>query len=201
MFKKILALVGLILSLPANAAAVQYTYEGNDLDKIESWLTPQCPNNSCPSEVTSLYFSFELSAPIGPNSTYSGALVFDAFDVFYFTDGYTEIDDLSTYSARWELHTDSEGNIDTWLFSIAKPVNTLLAGDFFRMHSSWGLINFIDYDLVNYCAADECGAYPGMLQDTSPGTWTMTVSPVPVPAAAWLFGSALIGLAGIKRKK
>ena len=26
-------------------------------------------------------------------------------------------------------------------------------------------------------------------------------SPVPVPAAAWLFGSALIGLAGIKRKK
>jgi hypothetical protein len=28
-----------------------------------------------------------------------------------------------------------------------------------------------------------------------------TVSAVPVPAAAWLFGSALIGLAGIKRKK
>ena len=27
------------------------------------------------------------------------------------------------------------------------------------------------------------------------------VAPVPVPAAAWLFGSALIGLAGIKRKK
>lgn len=27
------------------------------------------------------------------------------------------------------------------------------------------------------------------------------LSPVPVPAAAWLFGSALIGLAGIKRKK
>jgi hypothetical protein len=26
-------------------------------------------------------------------------------------------------------------------------------------------------------------------------------SPVPVPAAAWLFGSALISLAGIKRKK
>lgn len=27
------------------------------------------------------------------------------------------------------------------------------------------------------------------------------VSPVPLPAAAWLFGSALLGLAGIKRKK
>ena len=30
---------------------------------------------------------------------------------------------------------------------------------------------------------------------------TLTFSDVPVPAAAWLFGSALIGLAGIKRKK
>ena len=30
---------------------------------------------------------------------------------------------------------------------------------------------------------------------------TISASPVPVPAAAWLFGSALIGLAGIKRKK
>ena len=28
-----------------------------------------------------------------------------------------------------------------------------------------------------------------------------TISPVPVPAAAWLFGSAMIGLVGIKRKK
>lgn len=27
------------------------------------------------------------------------------------------------------------------------------------------------------------------------------VSEVPIPAAAWLFGSAFIGLAGIKRKK
>lgn len=31
------------------------------------------------------------------------------------------------------------------------------------------------------------------------GSWSTTS--VPVPAAAWLFGSALIGLAGIKRKK
>jgi hypothetical protein len=30
---------------------------------------------------------------------------------------------------------------------------------------------------------------------------SITTSPVPVPAAAWLFGSALISLVGIKRKK
>ena len=33
------------------------------------------------------------------------------------------------------------------------------------------------------------------------GTALYRTSNVPVPAAAWLFGSALIGLAGIKRKK
>ena len=34
-----------------------------------------------------------------------------------------------------------------------------------------------------------------------PGSNTLFVNQVPVPAAAWLFGSALIGLTGIKRKK
>ena len=35
------------------------------------------------------------------------------------------------------------------------------------------------------------------------GTWnsTVTLSPVPVPAAVWLFGSGLIGLAGVARRK
>ncbi|MCX2980977.1 VPLPA-CTERM sorting domain-containing protein [Halieaceae bacterium IMCC14734] len=30
---------------------------------------------------------------------------------------------------------------------------------------------------------------------------TATLSPVPLPAAAWLFGSALLGLAGVSRKR
>ncbi len=34
------------------------------------------------------------------------------------------------------------------------------------------------------------------------GTWGVdTLSPVPVPAAAWLFGSALLGLGAVKRRK
>jgi hypothetical protein len=33
------------------------------------------------------------------------------------------------------------------------------------------------------------------------GRDSVTLNVVPIPAAAWLFGSALIGLAGIKRKK
>lgn len=33
------------------------------------------------------------------------------------------------------------------------------------------------------------------------GSAHFEVTPIPVPAAAWLFGSALVGLAGIKRKR
>lgn len=36
---------------------------------------------------------------------------------------------------------------------------------------------------------------------TAIGTWGVRVSPVPIPAAAWLFGSALLGLGAMKHKK
>lgn len=50
----------------------------------------------------------------------------------------------------------------------------------------------------------------GITPDTYLWTWgaggnadslTFTVTTVPIPAAAWLFGSALLGLGGLKRKK
>lgn len=45
--------------------------------------------------------------------------------------------------------------------------------------------------------SDYCGEPGGTSCDLS----QLLVSTVPVPAAAWLFGSALIGLVGIKRKR
>jgi len=41
----------------------------------------------------------------------------------------------------------------------------------------------------------------GTLAGTSFGTVTTTVSSVPLPAAVWLFGSALVGLFGASRRK
>ena len=37
--------------------------------------------------------------------------------------------------------------------------------------------------------------------ENNSGAFQVTIEPVPVPAAVWLFGSGLIGLIGIARRK
>jgi hypothetical protein len=60
------------------------------------------------------------------------------------------------------------------------------------------LVNYYDPDgLAEYIFSFDAQAFIGA--DTF--TVNADLSPVPVPAAAWLFGSALLGLAGVKRKK
>ncbi len=64
--------------------------------------------------------------------------------------------------------------------------------------SPFGLMSIADTTLSysdNFSAA---GAYVGL-----PISWLMVrdVSPVPVPAAMWLFGSGLLGLIGVARRK
>ena len=56
------------------------------------------------------------------------------------------------------------------------------------------------------CAPGAGGYYSGTCDDVigndyGTGTWSTTPGAVPIPAAAWLFGSALLGLAAVKRKK
>lgn len=51
---------------------------------------------------------------------------------------------------------------------------------------------FTDLPLIGYTGGSVTGANLAMVTD---------VAPVPVPAAAWLFGSGLLGLVGIVRKK
>lgn len=52
-----------------------------------------------------------------------------------------------------------------------------------------------NYDLISFDVMDVTESPIGYVYMTT------TYSSVPVPASAWLFGSALLGLAGIKRKK
>lgn len=82
--------------------------------------------------------------------------------------------DLSSWTAKWNGTSFNQGAI------ISTTVDT--AGNF----------------TANWQAQVIGGAYNGQTAD-----WTVTgiVSTVPVPSAVWLFGSGLLGLAGIARRK
>lgn len=88
----------------------------------------------------------------------------------------------------------------TWVDPFAVSHNVVIEDDtmtpIFSTPLSSGAGTMVEYtfnnagDFTFYCAPHS-GSMNGSL----------TVNPVPVPAAAWLFGSGLIGLAGIARKR
>ena len=65
----------------------------------------------------------------------------------------------------------------------------------------FGELNYNNvYSDIASCDKDHCPARDNLAVANRLSLTGEVVSQVPVPAAAWLFGSALLGLAGIKRK-
>lgn len=63
--------------------------------------------------------------------------------------------------------------------------------------SGWGWLDYCNTD-VHECAQDGTDWVPTHITASD---WLFTATPVPVPAAVWLFGSGLIGLACIARRR
>lgn len=75
---------------------------------------------------------------------------------------------------------------------------------------AWGTttgIRVVNVWNVSACGSNTCyttAAVPGMENGPFPGynaQFNLTAAPVPVPAAVWLFGSGLLGLVGVARRK
>jgi len=82
-------------------------------------------------------------------------------------------------------------------FDISSPSGTpLFVLDPFNYSVDIGQLSVGDWYLTPIFYVD--GIFDNTLYTVSP---LFTVTPVPVPAAIWLFGSGLIGLAGITRRK
>ena len=121
-----------------------------------------------------LSFSFDLfvnSSLIGDQASLTG----------------TSVLDLGASTLITTLHTcsDANGKICSGIFSAGTPdngVDTLS-------------INFDGIDTFSYISTDHNNG------TTTTIDGTIQLAPVPLPAAAWLFGSALIGLAGIRRHR
>ncbi len=58
-----------------------------------------------------------------------------------------------------------------------------------------------DFDLIQFADSDGKNLYPGLISLKNSTADSATFASVPVPAAAWLLGSGLLGLMGLRRKK
>ncbi len=81
----------------------------------------------------------------------------------------------------------------------ANNSGTLLGSDAFKL-AWWDGASWVGESAIVHKGGS---VYDIIFGDISNGATTLTVdvNPIPIPAAAWLFGSAIIGLVGVARRK
>lgn len=159
-------------------ASVIYTYTGNNFDTFFT-TSSGSPSHNTTMNVT---VSLEYATALPPNlSTY-----FAVPDRFSISDGINVIDNTNFTGGRFQVGTDSLGNINDWFIwglsnqgngtsSYIETINshiTSLVWDFGRVTSN-------DYEDKAWIL-------------DAPGSWT--VATIPLPSAFWLFGSGLLML-------
>ena len=163
-------------------AATIYTYTGNNFTDGIGYYTADD------------YVTAELSldTPLLPNQHYSDLTLLSGF-ALKMTAGPTELEYGQSGAEAWaDVTTGSGGNIGEWDVGL-------------RLYFSGGVGGIVTCSspCEEVGLSDYVGYYDGVAYITSntnnPGTWA--VQTVPIPAAAWLFGSALLGLVGIGRRK
>lgn len=181
-----------LASLKANAV-VTYQYVGNNY------------TNFFPTSGS----MYDTSMRVSGNFTVDSKLISVSDDItsqvlsYSFTDGVTTYSDTDPNGkSQFLINTDSNGHIINWIvdiFDIDPLSETLQAGDvFFRIISR----NESDETYVAGCdfvVNGDCigSIFDGASVHNDPGSWSV----VPVPPAIWLFGSGLLGMIGLSRRK
>jgi hypothetical protein len=204
--RSILYALLLLGSGAANAAPVRYDYLGQEFTAFNDF--PEVEGTYAPGMRVSGYFV--LAEALSDNTGVSIEIA-DMID-FSFSDGRNTITGSQTnLPTSIFLRTDSNGVITNWDINLSTSF-TQPEPDGLQSWQLWTRTNFdgsssTDIGMTSECAAPIGGSGPcfssyddsaNVFQGT-PGIWTATV--VPIPAAVWLFGSALAGLGWQKRKK
>ena len=173
----------------ATLATTVYEYKGNPFELFQD------PVGALPSTLTALSGTMTLSIDLAPNLPLT-SVYFDVLN-FSFTDGATVLT-KSSPEIKWNIwvSTDENSNIVDWDLNI------------FHYPAFAGDVSFTSYtalargsvlDGTAYAVDDSGGTTTLANVKDNPGIWTTRV--IPVPAAVWLFGSGLIGLIGVARRK
>lgn len=186
-----------LATLSANAAVVRYSYTGNNFNDLFD-ETPPLGKYTASDHVSVV---FTTSAPLASNLHY--------FNLSSLMLTGSISDNRRTHELNLAIggsglvSTNDSGDITHWEFSW----NDGFMGDVGDQRSDISTFHSAssaaDAGWIRECYSSiSCELFnkgdSGHVT-RNPGTWT--VSTVPLPAAAWLFGSAILGLVGIKRKR
>ena len=183
----------LSITVSPAVASVVYAYTGN---LFNSFTDPSSYDTSM-----SVTGTLTLAAPLDANLSQSVVMP----SSFSFNDGINTItDDFATHSF-FEFSTDQAGEITSWVV-LLRQGSLVGAGEIEdEIFSRWvtGPVGQDDGNILTCDEFDEeffdCTvvSFDTGASITQPGVWTV----VPAPAALWLFGSGLLGLVGISRRK
>jgi hypothetical protein len=190
----------------ANAAAVRYDYLGQEFTAFDD--APEVDGSYAPGMRVSGYFV--LSEALSANA---GVLIeiADMID-FSFSDGRNTITGSQTnLPTSIFLLTDSNGEITSWDINLSTSFSQP-EPDGLQSWQIWTRTNFdgsssTDMGMTSECAGPIGDSGPclssyddsAIIFQGTPGTWTATA--VPIPAAFWLFSSALAGLGWLRRRQ
>jgi hypothetical protein len=211
-----LAAVSLCLVHPTIARAdYVYTYTGGSYNFNGQGCSPisLCP---IPAGTTGLTITIDTPTALIASTTYNNASAFAGQSItMKVTDGYYTATCTGTFSGcnsaspnmliGATLSTDSSGQIVGWsVLAYTTPAlsglgqNNNTAVNLYSNSTPGGIFgqtNLYDYTVVG---AGCCGDYGS----TVAGTWTQSVTAVPLPASAWLMLSGLVGIGvGVRQRR
>ncbi len=182
----------LISTTTPTVASVVYSYSGNNFNVFS---TPTSYDNTM-----SVTGTVELAAALGNNLVNQSVTPLS----FSFSDGVGTLTDANAVLPLFLFSTDAAGAITSWQVGLAdmSPLPTGFGASTHQIFSTASASSGIDRGRVVTCNAMPCAIESDYIFDfgqvlNNAGTWSV----VPVPTAAWLFGSGLLGLIGMSRRK
>ena len=183
----------LVTTSSASYGAVTYVYTGNPFDTF-SLPTSYDASMSVSATIT-------LDSPLLPNMPLTVVTPIS----YTVTDGISVISPVNATFSTFIFSTDAAANIAAWDIRAQDNTPYEASGDKQRTVLSINTQNPQDVGIINTCVvfntfAGSCGFITSdnaKVFDAS-GSWEAVV---PVPAAIWLFGSGLLGLIGVARRK